>query len=141
MMDMRECIEQGFLVRIRPDNALVDKALKEAEYDLGSARDALADEDFKWAIIKAYYAMFHAARAVVFALGYKERRHFAVQIVLENLAKEGKLEGVWLNYFSAAMDNREGADYRYSYSKETAEEQVRNAGEFLARMKKLSGAV
>ncbi|MEW5759206.1 MAG: HEPN domain-containing protein [Candidatus Thermoplasmatota archaeon] len=116
---------------------MIEKELKEAEYDLGRAKHAFEEEDYKWCIVKSYYSMFHASKAIVFSVGYKERRHFAIQVVLENLVKGGKLENIYTQYFSSAMSAREGVDYRYVYSGETAKEMLEIAKKFLARMKKL----
>ncbi|MBI2126705.1 MAG: HEPN domain-containing protein [Thaumarchaeota archaeon] len=65
--------------------------------------------------------MFHAARAVLFGLGLREKRHFAIGVVLEDLNKKGKLESSFVNDFNAAVSAREGADYHYTYSKEAAQ--------------------
>src|SRR3989344_6585096 len=100
-----------------------------------SAENAIGSEDFKWAIVKSYYSMFHAARALLFSLGLKERRHFAVEIVLEELNRKGKLESRFIADFLAAMSSREDADYRYTYSKETAIAVFEAAENFLKEMK------
>lgn len=134
-MDIKECIRKGFVSKMGPDMKLVEKELKSAEYDLSRAKDSIKDGDFKWAIIQSYYSMFHAARALLFAIGLKERRHFAVQVVLEELHKKGEIESVFINTFSAAMEAREDADYRYLYSKETAEDMLESAIKFLEKMR------
>lgn len=136
-MDVKECIEQGFLRKIGRDPNLVRKELNEADYDLKRAVHALGEEDVKWCIIQSYYSMFHSARAVLFSLGFRERRHFAVQVVLEDLVKKGKLESIYLDYLSSAMEWRENADYRYDYSDEIASELLDTAKKFLSRMKGL----
>lgn len=74
--------------------------------------------------------MFHSAKAVCFKQGYREKRHFAVLVVLEDLNKKGKIEVKFVNDFGAAISAREGADYRYSYSKERAEQSLKIAKEF-----------
>ncbi len=81
--------------------------------------------------------MFHSARALLFSMGLKERRYFAIAIVLERLSKEGKLESRYVNDFRAAMASREDADYRYVYSSDTATYMIEVAGEFLGRIKKM----
>lgn len=136
-MDIRECIEKGFLSRINPSEDLVEKELNEAEYDFESSESAVEDEDWKWAIVKAYYCMFHAARAVLFRLGYRESRHFAIGIVLEDIQKKGMLESRYVNYFHAAVSSREDADYHYLYTKEIAGHSLKMSKEFLESMKKL----
>lgn len=136
-MNMDECIREGFLKRVQPDKKLVRKEFEESEYDLKKAKDSLESRDFKWAAIKAYYSMFHSARAALFSLGYREKKHFAVEIVLEELVKKGLLESAYLDYFSAAMEARESADYRYEYSEGTAEDMIEYAEKFLEEMKAL----
>lgn len=136
-MEIKELLKKKYLSKVPIDKELVEKELKEAKYDLERAKVAVEQNDFKWAIIKAYYAMFHSARALLFSIGLKERRHFAVAIVLEKLSKDGKLESRYVDDFRAAMACREDADYRYGYSVETANYIVELAEEFLSRMKKL----
>lgn len=137
-MDIESCLREGFLQRIKVEKDLVEKELKEAKYDLNRAEHALEDGDFKWAIVKSYYSMFHAARAVLFSLGLKERRHFAIRVVLEDLNLKGKLESKFIADFSAALVGREDADYRYIYSQETATYLLRAAKDFLSKMKTLA---
>ena len=103
MTDIHECIEKGYLKKIEPDPKIIEKEITEADYDLERAKHALEEKDFKWCIIKSYYSMFHAARAVLFSLGLKEKRHFAVQVVLEDLIKKGKLESIYLDYISSYL--------------------------------------
>lgn len=50
-MDVKECLENKWLVQEQPKKDLIDKELKEAEYDLKRAENALKQSDYKWAII------------------------------------------------------------------------------------------
>lgn len=136
-MDIEECLREGYLKRIAADKKLVDKEIKEALYDFEKAGTALESKDFKWSIVKSYYSMFHAARAVLFYFGYREKRHFAIGVFLEDIVKKGKLESLYLEYFSAAMEAREGADYRYEYSENTANSILEYAEEFIGSMKRI----
>jgi uncharacterized protein (UPF0332 family) len=137
-MDVEECLQKDFLKKIKVDKKLIQKESDEAKYDLSRAKDALADNDFKWSIVKTYYSMFHAAKAVLFSLGLREKRHFAVGIVLERLSKKGKLQFKFVNDYRGAMLAREEADYRYIHTKDTAEYLIDVAEEFLMKMEELS---
>jgi len=137
-MDLKDCLEQRYLIKIEPDKNLTKKELDEAAYDLESAENTFKNEDYKWCIIKAYYSMFHAACAVLFKLGYQEKKHFAIIVVLEDLSKKGKLESNYVDYFNAAMSSREDADYHYVHSKEIAENNMAIAEEFLERMTQIT---
>lgn len=128
-------IGKGHLARVKPDKALAEKEWKESELDLGEARKELRSGSSKWATVKAYYSIFHAAKAVLFLLGLKERSHYRVFAALEILSKEGKIESNYVSYFMAAMSAREGADYHYDYEEKTAKETVEIADNFVKRMK------
>jgi len=136
-MDAEELVKAGYLQKVSPAPDLADKEFTEADYDLKRARAELEGEDCKWAIVKAYYAVFHSAKGVLYLLGYREKAHFAVGQMLELLSKEGKLEGSFVADFKAALSARQGADYHYDYSETLAREMVDLAEGFVARMKKL----
>lgn len=140
-MDINDCLAQRFLEKIEPADDLMQKELNEALYDFDKAEKAFKEDDWKWAIVKAYYCIFHAARAVLFKSGFREKRHFAIGIVLEDLNKKGKLESKYVNDFNAALSSREDADYHYVYGKEAAEHSLEIAGDFMARMKQLLNAL
>lgn len=136
-MNIDDCLEKGYLVKSKPDKELSDKEFNEAKYDLEKANKAFKEGDFKWCIVKCYYSMFHAAKSILFRLGYIEKRHIAVLIVLEELNKKGKMESRFITNFKASMTAREDADYNYSYSKEIAEHELAIAKEFLEEMERL----
>ena len=137
-MDIEKYIDKGYLRRIKPAEDLVAKEFKEAEYDLSKAKKAIDDEDPKWATIKAYYTMFHSAKAVLFRIGLQEKAHFVIGEVLEELSKDGKLESSFVDDFRVAISARTEADYHYEYSEKSAKELVEMAEEFIKRMKVLS---
>ena len=139
-MNINNCLEKGYLQKSEPANDLAGKELNEAKYDLDKAEKAFKEEDYKWSIVKCYYSMFHAAKSVLFKLGYIEKRHIAVLIVLEELNKKGKIESKFITNYKASMTAREDADYRYSYSKETAEYELSITREFLEEIGKLNQA-
>jgi len=136
-MKIEDLIAEGFLAKVKPDKMLIEKEIQEAKYDLNRAKGAFQEKDFKWCIIKSYYSMFHSAKALLFSLGLKERRHFAIAIVLEELSREGKIESSFVYDFKAAMSAREDADYKYLYTSDKANYLLTIAGEFLLRIKKL----
>jgi uncharacterized protein (UPF0332 family) len=136
-MNIKKAIEEGIIEKIEPDAVLVKKELGESDYDFERACKIFEEQDYKWSIVQSYYSMFHAARAVLFKLGLKERRHVAVNIVLDDLNKKGKLESKYIYQFKAGVSAREDADYHYIYSEESASEIINIAEEFNEEMKKL----
>ncbi len=136
-MNLHECIEDGLLRKIAPDKALSGKEWSEAQLDLNDAVQLFEEKRFKRSTTAAYYAMFHAAKAVLFQLGYKENAHYAISVVLDDLVKQGKLESTHANDFRAALHARQQADYHYDYSKQNAAQVVEVAREFVKRIEKL----
>ena len=134
-MDIKDCLRGGYLVKEIPSKDLIEKELRESKYDLKRVKRAFGDKDFKGAITNSYYSMFHSAKAVCFSLGYREKKHFALVVILTELNKRGKLESRFINDFKAAISAREDADYHYFYSKERAEEILKIAEGFNKRMK------
>ena len=137
-MDINECLEKRFLIKTGSAPDLVQKELAEAAYDLEKSEKAFSDEDWKWAIIKAYYCMFHAARALLYSKGYREKSHFCLRAALKNLFVDNNLlELNFLDDYDMAKDLRENADYKSNFSKEGAQRLIEKAGGFLSKVKSL----
>ena len=136
-MNVEDCIQRGYLIPEPKDHALIQKELQESQHDFERAKKVFNDKDYKWTIITCYYSMFHAAKAVGFACGYREKKHIALLILLQDLNKQGKIEREFITSLHAAIDSRESADYQYTYSKPIAEHNLKIAEEFNKRMKRL----
>ena len=136
-MDFDEAVQKGFLQKINADKKTIEKEIKTAEYDFAKAQDSLGEEDYKWATIKAYYSILSSARALLFSFGYREKKHFAVAVALEELARDNNEILRMISDFQAALSAREDANYRNTYSRETAEYIVEIAEEFMKSVKRL----
>lgn len=122
-----ECLERGKIVKIPVDPGLIQKELREAEADLTAAERSLHDHQVKWAIVQGYYSIFHSLRSQVFGKGYREKSHRCLKYAVETLlVDQGLISPEVLQYFSYAMDLREGADYGCIYDEESARAVVRS---------------
>lgn len=131
-LDFESCLKSGKIKRVKPDINLARLELKEAKADLKSAEKELKVRNWKWAVEKAYYSMFHAARALLLLKGLKERSHICLLIALKELyVKTGILPRKYLEYIEVAKFRREDAIYASKYSKEIATTHIQNAKEFL----------
>jgi len=84
--------------------------------------------------------MFHAARAILFFDGWREKSHACVARYLEEkYAKAGKLERKWVELLDLHREIRHDDQYDLSFfsTKEDAEKALQSAREFLERMRKL----
>jgi len=129
-------VEERKLIRISVDRKLILKEIEGAISDLEEAKDSLSRKKFKWAIIQGYYSMFHAARALVYSKGFREKSHYALLVALRELFKN-LLESELIENFEEAMSLREEADYGLIFSEEGATSIVNNAGKFLNKVKEI----
>ena len=137
MTTFEECLKKGLIKPHPYDRQSIDNELAQSEFDLQRANDSAAVGDYKWATVQAYYSMFHAARALLYQNSYREKSHICIELFLGKLVNEGKLDQRYRDYFEAARDLRERADYDSSYSAENAEKSMVNARDFLDKIKSL----
>lgn len=136
--EFERCVESRKLLKMQPDEEIACAEFSEAERDLVSAADDFDRGTWKWATDKAYYSMFHAARALLHLKGYKEQSHTCLIVAIEELfVNEGSLERKFLDFLISGKKRREDAIYASRYSKEIAEAHIAAAREFLDVVKKI----
>lgn len=64
--ELNDCLKQRKIVQFPEARKLVAKELEVAREDLATCRESLGQENYKWATVQAYYAMFHAARTLLY---------------------------------------------------------------------------
>jgi len=132
----KRLLEERRLTRIKPDRKLVLKEIEGAKSDLETARKSLQDGNFKWAIIQGYYSIFHAARALVYSKGFREKSHYALLVAVQELFSD-ELESSLVQGFEDAMNLRQTADYGLTFSKEGAINVIETAEKFLLKTKEI----
>jgi uncharacterized protein (UPF0332 family) len=98
------------------------------------ANKLLNSGDYDDAVSRAYYAVFHAAQALLLTEGEKAETHKGVVTLFGLLfIKTGKFKRDLGKYLANLKDERESGDYEvFSYiDQETAETAVEEAKEFL----------
>ncbi len=141
-MDERfdRCLREGKLIKERIQTDLIKKEMDAAASDLESAEGSVADGNFKWATVQAYYSMFHTSKALVLSRGYREKSHLCLSIALKALfTDQGIMEVKHFNHFRDCMNLREDADYGLIYSDSSSKSAVVWASEFLEDAKKVIG--
>lgn len=134
----KEALEKNKIFYFSQAKSLVDKELKVALDDLAESKDRFKNERYKYATIDAYYATFHAARALLFSKGYRERSHYALYIAIEALFVEtGILEKRYSHILKDSMSLREDANYGGEFSKDGASLSINNADEFINKAKEI----
>lgn len=130
--EFEDCLKRRKIVRFPSANKLAGKELDIARTDLATSRQSLKQKNHKWATIQAYYTMFHAARALLYHKGYREKSHYCLIFAMRAFyVSEGILEMRLVESLQAAKAMREGADYENTFDAKSAKALVEQAEEFL----------
>jgi len=117
---------------------------KDIAIAMGKAHDALEDAQVlllrsrcSGAVSRSYYAMYHAASAMLSREGLSVEKHAAVKAKFgELLVKPGLVDSKFGRYLNLALKLREDADYVSEggviITAQIGKEQVERAGQFLA---------
>lgn len=136
--DFEKCLQNRRIVKQDYAEHLVDGELAVGKKDLKRAKLTFEEGDYKWATIPAYYSMFHAARALLFKKGYREKSHFCLKAAIQALfVDEGIMDKEYVDDFDTTMLLRETADYKDDFSKEGAEAAIENAERFLEKTEEI----
>lgn len=134
----KKCLEYKKIVRFNRGPNLVSKELKLSLDDLDSAKDIYKRGNYKWAIVHAYYSMFHAGRGLLYIKRYREKSHYClIEAIRELYVKEKELSFVFIENIYKAKMLREEADYYGEYKKSMAEKLIKKSEEFLNEVKKI----
>ena len=131
---LQKLLEERKLVRIKRDKKLVLKEMAAAKSDLKDAKESIAGKKFKWATIQGYYSMFHSARALLFAKGYREKSHYALLVAIRDLYA-GEIERSLIQEFEHGMYLRQEADYGLKFSESGALDVIQTAERLLQKAK------
>jgi len=140
MDGLKRLLRDRKIQKIEADRDLVLKEIKGAGQDLASARNSIKAKNFKWATVQAYYSMFHAARALLYSKGYREKSHRGLLLALKELTDDmDEITPDLLRIFGEAMDLREEADYGLEFSEENAGGLIDDADAFLKTIRQVLG--
>lgn len=120
------------ITKAKISGEMIEKELAGAKSDLETAARSLKDGDHKWATVQAYYSIFHAARALLFARGYREKSHRGLQLMLQDLYSR-EIPQQMFDDFRDAMIMRESADYGLVSSIEDAHDVLERATDFVKK--------
>ena len=112
--------------------------LEKAAVCLNDAKLLLESNSYMAAANRAYYAIFHSARAMLAIDGEDRKRHSGViSYFHEHYIKSGLLDKHYSYILQNAFEVRQESDYEdfYVISKEEAVQQISNAEEFVTRIK------
>jgi len=88
---VEKCFEEGLLKKIEPNMNYASQSIKQAEHFLEEAQSLIESGVKDMAFIALYNASFHAARALLFKDGVKERSHYCVSKYIEEVYGEKEI--------------------------------------------------
>lgn len=133
---LRSLLRERKIIRSRISRGMVLKELEASKNDLGAARKSRDEEDYKWATVQAYYSIFHAAKALLYSKGFREKSHRGLLAALRQLYPR-EIPGSMLDDFREAMELRESADYGLVWSEESATNVLDTAEAFRDKAKSI----
>ena len=132
--DFKQCLESGKIIAFPRGKKLVQKEVSIAQSDLSDAKAGFDNQRYKWSTIQGYYAMFHAARALIYSRGYREKSHYCLAVALRALlVDENLMEAQSVRDFLNAMNLREAADYEAEFSESRAKAVIASAERFIKK--------
>ena len=120
-------------------NDLSRKELIRAKKALQAAKTLLENRLYEDCVSRAYYAVLHAAKAVLATEGAEPQSHHAVRRMFGlHLVKTGKIEKDFAKILTAEQEDRAISDYDIyiEISKDRALKRVVDAEKFVKRIEK-----
>jgi len=120
--------------------SFVEASLGRAEKALKSAKLLEENGELEDAASRAYYAMFHATRALLFSKGMNAKTHKGtISLFGEKIVKQGIMSEEYADALRKAFDLRQKSDYEIyaETSVELVKEVINNAEQFIERVKAL----
>ena len=137
-LEFERCLDKRWLVKMHEARHLVIKELRVALDDLNEAENSYQRDGYKWSTIQSYYAMFHAARALLYSREYREKSHHCLSVAVRYLfVSQGVLDEKLIDDMDDARALREDADYRAEFSSTGAWHNLNAAKRLVDRAKEL----
>jgi uncharacterized protein (UPF0332 family) len=138
--EFQACLAENRVAVFSDGPKLVDRQLEIAEGDLAEAVESASRGTWKWATIQSYYSMYHSARALLFAKGFREKNHRCLRIAVGSLyAGASEPFARLVEDFQLAKQLRENADYADDFSENSATKLQNSARRFLEIARELLG--
>ncbi len=131
MIGFNECLQKGLLRKIPASREKALQSIEKAKELLEEAKANFEEERINSTIIIAYLAIFHAARAILFKDGYREKSHECIIRYLEEKHPEiGKKTIEELDKYKSQRTHTQ-YDISFSPSEEQAEKMLEFTEKFI----------
>lgn len=132
MSEFDDCLKRRGLRRFSGGPDTTQRELDAARLDIADAAIMLDHAQWKRLTVTAYYAMFHAARALILHSGYTEKSHFCLGVAFRELYGDHPEGRELAMALERARVLRENADYRSEFDEAGAKASLVLAQRFVA---------
>jgi Uncharacterized conserved protein related to C-terminal domain of eukaryotic chaperone, SACSIN len=135
-MKVEECFKEGLLRKVEPSADKVKRSLGASKGYIENAKDNLKMKNYGLVIFCAYTSMFHAARAILFRDGVKERSHICIVSYLQEKYPEIKNLA---NMLDSYRKSRHTSLYSLDYliDEKDAKEAIKDAEIFMKNIREI----
>lgn len=138
-MRLKECFEKGLLRKSAPDKRKALRSVQVAKNKMREAERLFGADFWNQTILAVYTAMFHAARALLYKDGIKERSHYGLYVYLREKYRD-RLEFRFINELNVLREERHELMYGLEVEKHGEEEAqglLKVCGAFIKAVEKL----
>jgi uncharacterized protein (UPF0332 family) len=139
LVTLEECFGKGLLRKVQPSAAKARESLRQARVWQEEAGKAFGAGVLRSALLAVYNGYFHAARAILFRDGFREKSHYCIELYLGTYVKGGFLEADWIAMFGRMRDARHTDQYSFhpAPSADEVRQAIRGGKEFIERIERL----
>jgi uncharacterized protein (UPF0332 family) len=140
LSELDECFKKGLMRKIPASEEKALKSMAKANKWLIEAKKNLEHDLLDSCLVSSYSAMFHAARALLFKDGFREKSHYCVVRYLEEkYVEKGKLPKLVVDLLDRLRDLRHTDLYQLDFfvTKEEAKEAIKSAEIVIREVAKL----
>ena len=139
LTSLEDCFAEGKLQTVLPSEEKARESLRVARDNLHEAEEAGKSGLLRAATNSTYVVIFHAARAILFRDGIREKSHFCIEQYLHTYVTSGALELKWVVLYGNIRSKRDVNQYGFEppATKEEVEAAVHLAAQFIDRMEQL----
>ena len=137
-------LQDGLIRKIPPSREKAAESIKTAHSWIKEAETNLGSNAIRSCIMSSYLAMFHAARGILFADGFREKSHFAVARYLEDrYVSKGLLEAKWVALLDHFRETRHDDQYSTTFfaTREDAGSALDSVRTFVKRVEELAAKI
>jgi len=130
LSELDECFKKGLIRKIPASKEKALKSMAKADRWLKEVRKNLEHGLLDSCLVSSYSAMFHAARALLFRDGFREKSHYCVARYLEEkYVGRGRLPKLVVDLLERLRNLRHMDLYQLDFfvTKEEAEEAIKSA--------------